>query len=1631
MKNILHIIPACMLMFCSFLGAQAPVNDDCENAIEIIIPSYGFSFDTISSPKTNVQKATRQQAEHCASELEENGNCVKTVWYKFYLPTTRNIGIKLTQQDSAIPQIFSGFNIYKINNCSYTMSDLAKQLTPLNKFGISGNSCLSQGWYLIQIGCKQRAKGDIWLDLEVSKPAAEPYDNISGLYDFSLNPVVNSTRLMIGCASVDQAESQQLGDSSLSKSVWLAYRIDAGSEKTSLTISGNARYRIFHDQIHPDSLKSNKPFRQIVSGGQIVSEYCPGINKIRKYYVQIVSDNNTEFVDVNFESKILPKDKWNTTNTDVYINLEPGIQKNSVNTFNCESKLELHSCKNIIPKSFIKPYKNWNDPSKPYVDTFTFGAYIVLNVTEAGLLNIRNFHIGRFLFTLYEGDVRSSCQLNYVSDTICSYYSSLTKCIGKGVYTLVVASKMAESTGDIIFNLYPPPLANPKFTYAHLPEKLPDYPISARQSIQSEVSSFRSTDTSLTISNMTFKGAFIYREIFIPDGGDIEIGIEDQKEGNIHIFSGRFTDGTISAIPELDYGRFYRSTNDMIRYLGGGHVSCFNLPRGYYTILSMDSYDKLYQQALPCQVRFNQIYIRPAPVCPAGNNTEPPLAFVLNSGKNVLDTTSSSGTLSYVYTLNSCNFCSTRSKIIPQISCRQKKNLNPFSTYHYYTFYLDENASMSINSSAYELFEGDVIKNPAIIKDSTRIIDPCENGQQICNLQGKRIYTLVIFNQYNEVRIAFSRHITSANDFADHAYDIGHIAGNNVTSPFFPITCHTNGFVSDPAPPDMYVEPGNTTAIRFPDTLNNKGNYRNRRNIWFTFTSSGVTNINIRFQQLNYYGQSNYFCFVMRYKGPYRQNFSDVLSDGLDSTMNGMEPIANSIMTLSNPSFSFTNPGCGENRYFVLISRNSYWSGDLDLNTEHGINITSKTESHPIEGDQCHQAVKGQYKKPGNYTLTADNTCHTYGGSPFEDDYDPKIKTTWFRIKVDSLKKFDLKIRSSAGSGLLSYNVYGGTCKAMTRIARQGDRYAYFELSCMGEGEYYIQAISLAATNDILSFEVSIIDAGQSPCKPYDFKYPIAQFTYYGGCQNNDSIKFTNLSTRGEDISYDWQLNGLTFSTEAHPLLFRTDTFMSANNTFRLIVTNTAENARDTFDLDYKLDTTIYRFMVKVQEYYLCRDSLRLHVTTDYPGKINYTWYNSAYNLLSDYSVFKQDYVYGARYYVHGESDHCRFRDSFDIKVLNSLNRYKDTFACGWRPYIFRNKDSLYPAYLYFISSSQQEYISIPPSGTHTAAKNGLYIFSYYVNQCLYADSVNVYTERGPQFLKITENIYACNISSRPIAYKQDTLLNYIWNTGDTTPVITATKSGTYKLTGRFSKCRSLEYTTNLTLENINTDLLRDTVVCKYDDFPFDNPYGGKFKINYKQPNKDTIHVREKLMRTLYVQRSECIVRDSSVIDIFPYEGRTIDSFYCDEKLNFHMLIDGGNARAYNWYLQQQTQRYLDIFNYGNYPVARTDTYGCRDTLNFNIITDCEFTVFVPTAFSPGNDLVNESFEPHISGRFLKYNMVLFNNWGEQVFTTDHSESWSGLYKEHYNQGVYCYLITVYNEDNKPFRFKGTVTLLR
>jgi gliding motility-associated-like protein len=113
--------------------------------------------------------------------------------------------------------------------------------------------------------------------------------------------------------------------------------------------------------------------------------------------------------------------------------------------------------------------------------------------------------------------------------------------------------------------------------------------------------------------------------------------------------------------------------------------------------------------------------------------------------------------------------------------------------------------------------------------------------------------------------------------------------------------------------------------------------------------------------------------------------------------------------------------------------------------------------------------------------------------------------------------------------------------------------------------------------------------------------------------------------------------------------------------------------------------------------------------------------------------------------------------------------------------------------------------------------------------------------------------------------------------------------------------------------------------------------------------------------------------------------------------------------------------------------LTATDLVGCQDTAVF--ITDPPVEIFVPTAFTPNGDGINDLFGIS-SANVTYFEMWIFDRWGKQVFySNDIDKKWNGATQdgEYYpGTSTFNYLIKYQGEkEEDATEITGFVTLIR
>lgn len=96
--------------------------------------------------------------------------------------------------------------------------------------------------------------------------------------------------------------------------------------------------------------------------------------------------------------------------------------------------------------------------------------------------------------------------------------------------------------------------------------------------------------------------------------------------------------------------------------------------------------------------------------------------------------------------------------------------------------------------------------------------------------------------------------------------------------------------------------------------------------------------------------------------------------------------------------------------------------------------------------------------------------------------------------------------------------------------------------------------------------------------------------------------------------------------------------------------------------------------------------------------------------------------------------------------------------------------------------------------------------------------------------------------------------------------------------------------------------------------------------------------------------------------------------------------------------------------------------------------------IYVPTAFSPNNDGLNDEFKVTSISifkdedlNFISFKLRIFNRWGDLLFETNNpDEGWDGTHNGNLVPlGAYIYWIKATGTDGKDFFLKGTISVIR
>jgi gliding motility-associated-like protein len=275
--------------------------------------------------------------------------------------------------------------------------------------------------------------------------------------------------------------------------------------------------------------------------------------------------------------------------------------------------------------------------------------------------------------------------------------------------------------------------------------------------------------------------------------------------------------------------------------------------------------------------------------------------------------------------------------------------------------------------------------------------------------------------------------------------------------------------------------------------------------------------------------------------------------------------------------------------------------------------------------------------------------------------------------------------------------------------------------------------------------------------------------------------------------------------------------------------------------------------------------------------------------------------------------------------------------------------------------------------------------------------------------------------------------MSYHWNTGDTTVSILVNQPGMYAVTVKDSNsCPSGD---TILVDRLLPPLVSiryDSISCKYVYLGASPRQQG---VDYSWSTGDTsltIKVAEKGTYTLTAKNLFCSIVQSIAVTKLPapdvYLGNDTD--LC---AGSPILLTCNDGDSILWSTGSRASG-IAVTQAGTYWVnAWRNQCSAGDTIQ--VSNECEFTCFIPDAFTPTHDGLNEIFKV-VGVNIDHIDMQIYNRWGEKIYEgLGKDPGWDGTYNGlPAQQDTYVYLIRitgVHKGLQVVRQVSGNITLLR
>lgn len=332
----------------------------------------------------------------------------------------------------------------------------------------------------------------------------------------------------------------------------------------------------------------------------------------------------------------------------------------------------------------------------------------------------------------------------------------------------------------------------------------------------------------------------------------------------------------------------------------------------------------------------------------------------------------------------------------------------------------------------------------------------------------------------------------------------------------------------------------------------------------------------------------------------------------------------------------------------------------------------------------------------------------------------------------------------------------------------------------------------------------------------------------------------------------------------------------------------------------------------------------------------------------------------------------------------------------------------------------------------HAYSQPGTYNITAYFQHCSNLDTVyhQITILDTPASLALPDTVF-CAGSTLPLQVQPIIGQQYLWSTGDSLPNTNISSGGWHWLEQRnacFSRRDSFYVAAQLPPQ---AGLPLDTNLCEGDVLVL-SPQAGAYSWQWQDGSTQPLQVNQSgtyaLLMTnacgTFVHQCRVVFRQAPAFELK-------DTSRCEGQF-FRVELPEFWQANYQW-SDGVSERIRVLTDSGAYEVRISNPCGESSSTMYLQLSDCVCHIYLPTAFSPNGDGLNDQLTVATRCALSSYEMEVYDRWGRLLFRSNQLDrGWDGYFNgQLLPPGAYPFVIRYTPEGRNARLEKGVVHLIR